>query len=134
MVGATPCGTLERRDRRYFESCRARPPPVVPTNLFPSTITLKLKEQSPARPPSAYETLVRRLREARKKAGITQAALAGRLGQHQSFVSKYETHERLLDPVEYLEIAHAIGMDPFPALEECEKYLVKLVGRGRRRQ
>jgi transcriptional regulator with XRE-family HTH domain len=72
----------------------------------------------------AYSALITRLKEARKKAGITQTALAQELGHPQSFVSKYETRERLLDPIEYLEIALAIGMDPYAPLKECEGYLV----------
>jgi len=40
------------------------------------------------------------LRDTREKAGITQEALAKRLGQTQSFVSKCERGERRLDLVE----------------------------------
>jgi len=71
----------------------------------------------------AYGSLIRRLKEGREQAGITQTMLAAHFGRPQSFVSKYETHERLLDPIEYLEIALAIGVDPYHLLKECEKYL-----------
>lgn len=51
------------------------------------------------------------LKRARKAAGITQHELADRLGEHQSFVSRYETGERRLDVIEYLEVARTIGID-----------------------
>jgi transcriptional regulator with XRE-family HTH domain len=37
--------------------------------------------------------------------------VARRLGRPQSFVSKYESGERRLDIVEFLEVAEAIGFD-----------------------
>ena len=49
---------------------------------------------------SAYAVLLRRLRQARKDAGLTQEQLAKRLGQTQSFVSKCERGERRIDVVE----------------------------------
>jgi transcriptional regulator with XRE-family HTH domain len=49
---------------------------------------------------------------ARKKAGLSQAALAARLGKPQSFVAKYEGGERRLDVIEFLLVARAIGVDP----------------------
>lgn len=52
------------------------------------------------------------LRHARKAAGLTQQEVAKRLGEHQSFVSRYETGERRLDVVEYLEVTKAIAVDP----------------------
>ena len=49
---------------------------------------------------------------ARKKAGLTQEALASRLKRPQSFVAKYEGGERRLDVIEFLTVAKAIGADP----------------------
>lgn len=43
---------------------------------------------------------LRRLRQARKDAGLTQVEVARRLGRSQSFVTKAETGERRLDVVE----------------------------------
>ena len=51
------------------------------------------------------------LKRARKAAGLTQHELAARLSEHQSFVSRYETGERRLDVVEYLEVARALEID-----------------------
>jgi transcriptional regulator with XRE-family HTH domain len=41
-----------------------------------------------------------RLREARLRAGLTQAQAAKALGQPQNFISKCETGERRIDPIE----------------------------------
>jgi transcriptional regulator with XRE-family HTH domain len=46
------------------------------------------------------QVLLRRLRQARRDAGLTQVDVAGRLGRSQSFVTKVETGERRLDVVE----------------------------------
>lgn len=50
--------------------------------------------------------------KARKDAGLTQQALAKRLGKPQSFIAKYEGGERRLDVLEFLEVARAIKVDP----------------------
>jgi len=50
--------------------------------------------------------------QTRKKAGLTQQALAKRLGRPQSFVAKYEGGERRLDVIEFVTVARAIGADP----------------------
>jgi len=55
--------------------------------------------------------------QARRDAGITQVALAKKLGRPQSYVSKFELGERRLDVVEFLEVAGAIGCDPFAILK-----------------
>lgn len=60
-----------------------------------------------------YATFLRLLREARKKAGVTQEELADRIGNTQSFVSKCERGERRLDIVEVRAFCHAIGVS-FP--------------------
>ncbi len=48
--------------------------------------------------------------EARLAAGLTQVDLADRLHRPQSYVSKYESGERRLDVVEFLEVADGIGV------------------------
>jgi transcriptional regulator with XRE-family HTH domain len=55
---------------------------------------------------------------ARKSAGLTQHALARRLGRPQSFVAKYEGGERRLDVVEFVAVIQAIGADPVRLLRD----------------
>ena len=58
-----------------------------------------------------YREVIGKLIEARKAAGMSQAALAVRLNRHQQFVSRYETGERRLDVVEFVDIARALRCD-----------------------
>jgi transcriptional regulator with XRE-family HTH domain len=51
------------------------------------------------------------LRETRLNAGMTQAEVASRLHQDQTFVSKYETGERRLDILELREVCRALDID-----------------------
>lgn len=50
------------------------------------------------------------LRARRKSAGLRQADLALRLGVPQSFISKYESGERLLTFLETLTILRELGV------------------------
>ncbi len=52
-----------------------------------------------------YRRLLRRLRQARQDAGLTQDAVGRLLGARQAFVSKLEGGERRLDPVELARLA-----------------------------
>jgi transcriptional regulator with XRE-family HTH domain len=58
--------------------------------------------------------------DARSKASLTQVGVANRLGRPQSFVSKYESGERRLDVVEFLEVCAAIGVDAVKVLRQVE--------------
>jgi transcriptional regulator with XRE-family HTH domain len=51
------------------------------------------------------------LTEARKSQGLSQEALAEKLGRLQTFVSKYERGERRLDVVELLDVTDALQLD-----------------------
>jgi transcriptional regulator with XRE-family HTH domain len=55
--------------------------------------------------------------EARQARKLSQAALAQKLGRLQTFVSKYERGERRLDVVEFLEVSHALALDPHKVLK-----------------
>lgn len=59
-----------------------------------------------------HRELLRRLTDARAKAGLTQQELARRLRRHQSFVAKYESGERRIEVVEFIQICRAIGVAP----------------------
>jgi transcriptional regulator with XRE-family HTH domain len=53
--------------------------------------------------------MLARLREARETAGLTQAQVAAKLGKPQSHVSKSESGERRIDPVELAQFADIYG-------------------------
>lgn len=57
---------------------------------------------------------------ARKEAGITQAELGKRIGQRQTFVSKFELGERRLDVAEFVTVSRAIGADPHEIIRTAE--------------
>jgi len=57
-----------------------------------------------------YLKAIETLRAARKSARLTQTELAVKLGRRQQFVSKYESGERRLDIIEFLDVAKALEM------------------------
>jgi|SRR5450755_2495640 len=59
-----------------------------------------------------HEALRTFIVEKRKKAGLTQAEVAEKLGRYQSFVANIESGQRRIDVVEFLDLASAIGFDP----------------------
>jgi transcriptional regulator with XRE-family HTH domain len=68
-----------------------------------------------------YGVFCELLIEARKKAGVTQHALAKKLGKPQSFVAKIEGGERRLDIVEFISVARALDSDPVRILRTLLK-------------
>ena len=44
--------------------------------------------------------------------GLSQAELAAQLSTHQQFVSGYETGERRLDVIEFVDVAKVLGLNP----------------------
>jgi transcriptional regulator with XRE-family HTH domain len=59
--------------------------------------------------------------EKRKKAGLTQAEVAKKLGRYQSFVATLESGQRRIDVVEFLDLAEAIGFDPREAIRRLAR-------------
>lgn len=59
-------------------------------------------------PPSAFG---RRLRQLRKEAGLSQAALAARAGLHRQAVARFELGERDPQWRSVLALAAALGVD-----------------------
>ena len=57
-----------------------------------------------------YIEFIARLRQARKAKGLTQSEMAERLKKPQSYVSKIETCERRIDPVEAALWCREIGV------------------------
>lgn len=58
---------------------------------------------------------------ARKRTGLTQKKLADVLHKNQSYISKYENGDRRLDVIEFLDVAHAIGVSAKEIISELEK-------------
>lgn len=70
---------------------------------------------------SLDETTVRAaLRARRVSLDLSQQQLAEKLSAHQSFVSKYESGERLLTFVETVHVCQTLDLDPHSLLD---KYL-----------
>jgi transcriptional regulator with XRE-family HTH domain len=63
------------------------------------------------------------LREVRNDAGLRQADLAERLGQPQSFVSKYESGERRLDILELRQVCEILGIPLHDFIRRLEERL-----------
>jgi transcriptional regulator with XRE-family HTH domain len=58
------------------------------------------------------------LKERRRSASLSQAALAERLGRPPSVVAEIETTRRRVDLFEFIRIADALAFDPVEALTE----------------
>lgn len=67
-----------------------------------------------------YESLQKALVEARQSKSLTQTEIAARLGKPQSFVSKYESGERRLDVVEFLEVCRVLSIKPNSILNKID--------------
>ena len=67
-----------------------------------------------------YERLRTLLREIREEAGLSQRALAGKLGKPQSFVSKLEIGERQIDVIEAIDICKACHISVIAFVKRLE--------------
>jgi transcriptional regulator with XRE-family HTH domain len=65
-----------------------------------------------------YEKFRLLIQEAREKKELTQAGLASRLGKPQSYVSKYESGERRLDVIEFLQVCRALDIAPMSVIKK----------------
>lgn len=63
------------------------------------------------------------LRQVRQEAGLRQQDLAARIGELQSFVSKYESGERRLDVLELRQICIALGISLLGFVQRLEDLL-----------
>ena len=66
------------------------------------------------------ERLVEFIVSERKRRKIQQQKLARRLKQHQSWVSRLESGQRRIDVCEFLDLAKAIGFNPYMALRKIQ--------------
>ena len=67
---------------------------------------------------SREEVLRKLLRDRRRTVRLRQEDLAEKLDAPQSFISKYESGERLLTFVETISICKALELDPYSLLKE----------------
>ncbi|MFO7305406.1 MAG: helix-turn-helix transcriptional regulator [Gammaproteobacteria bacterium] len=68
-----------------------------------------------------YDVLRQVLIESRIARGLTQQALAKKLGRQQSFIGKIENASRNIDVIEFIEVARALDMDPARLLAKVVK-------------
>lgn len=68
-----------------------------------------------------YDVLRQLLTEARIATGLTQQAVADKLGRPQSFIGKIESGARNIDVIEFIEVAHALEIDPVKLLAKVIK-------------
>lgn len=63
----------------------------------------------------------RLLIQKREAARLTQAELAERLDEYQSFVAQLESGQCRVDVVEFIRLAETLGFDPAKAIAELKK-------------
>jgi transcriptional regulator with XRE-family HTH domain len=57
----------------------------------------------------------------REVSGLTQAEVAKRLGEYQSFVARLESGQRRVDVVEFLALSEVLKFDPAKAIRNISK-------------
>lgn len=67
------------------------------------------------------EALITMLAELRRAQGLTQVQVAERLSRPQSFVSKYESGERRLEVLEFLDVCNALNVAPSDIISKLSK-------------
>ncbi len=80
-----------------------------------------------------YRIFLRELRAARRRSGVTQAEVARRISETQSFVSKCERGERRLDVVELRSFCRAFGASVTDFVRDLEAILADNPTRKARR-
>lgn len=65
-----------------------------------------------------YQRVIKRLRQARREQGLTQATVAEHLGKPQSFLAKVESGERRLDVLEFIHLAQLLSLDPANVIKD----------------
>jgi transcriptional regulator with XRE-family HTH domain len=69
-----------------------------------------------------HRALIELLIAKREAAGMTQADLAQRLGEYQSFVARLESGQRRVDVVEFLNLAEILSFDPGKEVARLRKH------------
>lgn len=65
-----------------------------------------------------YRALLRKLKQARKDSGLTQQEVVAALRRYRNFVTKVESGERRIDPIELQDLARLYGRPISYFLEE----------------
>ncbi len=68
-----------------------------------------------------HKNLVDMIVTKREAAGLTQAQLAEKLGECQSFVARLESGQRRIDVIEFLGSASILGFDPAKAIRSIQR-------------
>ena len=76
-----------------------------------------------------YAVFLKVLRQTRVRAGLTQAQLARKIGETQTFVSKCERGERRIDVIELRTFCQAFGL----SLKQFVGALERAMGKGKGR-
>lgn len=71
-----------------------------------------------------HAALCKLLKAKRRKFALTQSALAEHLEMPQSFVSKVERGERLLDVIEFARYLSVMGVDPVQGFSELIRVIM----------
>ncbi len=77
----------------------------------------------------ARRAVAEALASARRRAGLTQRALAAKLGQLPSTVAKMEMGQRRLNVVELVRLAEALGEDPRTLVTEVVEAVTSASGK-----
>jgi transcriptional regulator with XRE-family HTH domain len=75
-----------------------------------------------------YAVFLRMLKKTRRDAGLTQAQLARKIGETQTFVSKCERGERRIDVIELQTFCQALGTN----LMQFASVLEQAIGRKKK--
>ena len=67
-----------------------------------------------------HDAMIKLLVSNRVAAGLSQAELAQRLGEYQSFVARLESGQRRVDVVEFIAIAEVLCFDVVEAINEIK--------------
>lgn len=70
-----------------------------------------------------YRELIEALKVRRLELGLTQKAVAERLGVHFQFVSRAELGERRLDVVEFVDYVRALDLEPSEVIASIPRVL-----------
>jgi transcriptional regulator with XRE-family HTH domain len=81
---------------------------------------------------AASDALAAAVADLRKRAGLTQRALADALGREQNLVARIETGQRRVDMIEWVGICRACNANPEVEMTKLLRQLSSLVPSRRR--